>query len=41
MIGDGLCLGIGGGDGFHILGLFGLGIDAQDAGISGIDGDAC
>ena len=40
MFGAALCLGIGGcGDGFHLWGLFGLGIVAQDVPVLGVDGD--
>ena len=39
MVGDALCLGIGGGEGFHILGFLGLGIDVPDAPVLGVDGD--
>ena len=40
MIGAALCLGIGCcGDGFHILGLLGLGIDVQDVPVLGVDGE--
>ena len=40
MIGAALLLGIGGcGDGFHILGLLGLGIDVQEVPLLDVDWD--
>ena len=40
MFGAALCLGTAGcGDGFHLLGLLGLGINVQDVPDLGVDGD--
>ena len=34
-----VCLGTGGGQGFHILGFLGLGVNVQDVRVFGVDGD--